>query len=510
MSYASDCYGEEGARLEQAFRLTFLEGESAGKVLIKGDSGIGKTYLVHKLALDYNVPIISAILGQLAADYHGHIVKGLKRLLWRANNEKKSILLIEDIDLFFPRQNYDFLLKNLLQTMIEECDSNHIMMLVATTRRPDDLAFEIRNLFLDEIHLQIPTPDERFKIMQHICHTNFKSHSKLQEKTIRELSSKAHAFVAADLVQWFRLAEEDALNNKETEVDLKNFDHVFDRIRVTGLQDSVMAEKPEPVYWEDIGGLTTAKQALEESVIWLYKHADAYKRLGIRPSKGMLLYGPPGTGKTLLAKAVATESAANFLPISIPDLIKGEVGESEKAVAKVFQTAVRCSPCVIFLDELEAIFASRDSSGDVGRKLISQFLIEIDHIDKMDQKVIILAATNHPESIDDSILRPGRLDRLVYVGAPTLLEKVQILKVLAQSTKVEANVDFDLIASKTEGYTGADLRAAVRKAGLLTLKQNLDEITQSNLEQALNYVTPSALSTTLLDRESNEDDVMEQ
>ncbi|KAI8646724.1 P-loop containing nucleoside triphosphate hydrolase protein, partial [Parasitella parasitica] len=191
---------------------------------------------------------------------------------------------------------------------------------------------------------------------------------------------------------------------------------------------------------------------------------DAYKRLGIRPSKGVLLFGPPGTGKTLLAKAVATESSANFLPVSIPDLVKGEVGESEKAVSRIFQTAIRCSPCVIFLDELEAIFSSRESSGDVGRKLISQFLIEIDHLDKIDQSVILLGATNHPQSIDSSILRPGRLDRLVYVGAPNMEERFQILQVLAQKTKLDAHVDLQAIASKTEGYTGADLQAVIRKA----------------------------------------------
>lgn len=152
-------------------------------------------------------------------------------------------------------------------------------------------------------------------------------------------------------------------------VHINNFDKTFDQIKVSGFQSSAMAEKPDPVYWHDIGGLVAAKNALEESAVWVYKHADAYKRLGIRPSKGVLLFGPPGTGKTLLAKAVATESSANFLPVSIPDLIKGEVGESEKAVSRIFQTAIRCSPCVIFLDELEAIFSSRESSGDVGRKV---------------------------------------------------------------------------------------------------------------------------------------------
>lgn len=160
-------------------------------------------------------------------------------------------------------------------------------------------------------------------------------------------------------------------------VDRDHFEKTFDRIRVSGFQSSAMAEKPDPVYWHDIGGLVAAKNALEESAVWVYKHADAYKRLGIRPSKGVLLFGPPGTGKTLLAKAVATESSANFLPVSIPDLIKGEVGESEKAVSRIFQTAIRCSPCVIFLDELEAVFASRESSGDVGRKVSAHPLLPV-------------------------------------------------------------------------------------------------------------------------------------
>ncbi|KAI8986554.1 P-loop containing nucleoside triphosphate hydrolase protein, partial [Pilobolus umbonatus] len=218
----------------------------------------------------------------------------------------------------------------------------------------------------------------------------------------------------------------------------------------------------------------------------------AYRKLGIRPSKGILLYGPPGTGKTMLAKAVATESAANFLAIRIPDLIKGEVGESEKAVSKIFQTAIRCSPCVIFLDELEAIFASRESSGDVGRKvLISQFLIEIDHLDKLDQSVILLGATNHPESIDDSILRPGRLDKLVYVGAPNPSERVQILQVLKQKTKLEDQVDLNKIAAITQGYTGADLKAVMRKAGLIALKKNVSVISQEHIELAVKSVQPS-------------------
>ncbi|KAG2236380.1 hypothetical protein INT48_008362 [Thamnidium elegans] len=477
--YATLCYGEEGARLDQAFDLTFKQHESPPVILLKGDSGTGKSYIVSHLAQIHNVTLHSVTLGELAAAHRGQLSKGFKRLIWKATTSNNCLVLIEDLDLFFPRQGQeDMSLLPIVSSLVQQ----EKLMLIATTRRPDHIAFDVRPLFQDEIHLQIPTPDERFHMMKYIYNREFLCIKSLSDQAIQLLSSKAHAFVAADIAQWCRLAEEDALIKKLDQVDIKNFDNTFSDIKVSGLQNSAMAEKPDPVYWKDIGGLVAAKSALEESAVWIYKHDDAYKRLGIRPSKGVLLFGPPGTGKTLLAKAVATESSANFLPVSIPDLIKGEVGESEKAVSRIFQTAIRCSPCVIFLDELEAIFSSRDTTGDVGRK-----------VNKVDKSVILLGATNHPESIDNSILRPGRLDRLVYVGAPNLEERVQILQVLRNKTKVQPNINLEEIASKTEGYTGADLQAVIRKAGLLSLKQNLLQITQENILKAIKTVSPSVI-----------------
>ncbi|GAN10066.1 hypothetical protein MAM1_0317c09601 [Mucor ambiguus] len=490
MSYPSLCYGEEGARLTQAFQMAFDDNAPPSTILLKGDSGTGKSYIIHHLAQAHHATVYTALLGDLAATQRGQLSKGFRRLVWKASATTKSLLLIEDLDLFFPRHGQstqDPSLAVILQTLMQE----NKIMLVATTRRPDHIAMDIRTLFQDEISLQIPTPTERKHMMYHTFATCFSTNVDITEHDIEQLSSRAHAFVAADLALWVKLAKQEATKSKRAQVCLDHFYKAFEYVRVSGFQSSAMAEKPDPVYWHDIGGLVAAKNALEESAVWVYKHADAYKRLGIRPSKGVLLFGPPGTGKTLLAKAVATESSANFLPVSIPDLIKGEVGESEKAVSKIFQTAIRCSPCVIFLDELEAIFASRESSGDVGRKLISQFLIEIDHLDKIDQSVILLGATNHPEAIDSSILRPGRLDRLVYVGAPNQDERLQILQVLKRKTKLDASVDLQVIASKTEGYTGADLQAVIRKAGLLSLKKQLLEINQVNIELALTFVSPS-------------------
>ncbi|KAG0310436.1 hypothetical protein BGZ97_012566, partial [Linnemannia gamsii] len=199
-------------------------------------------------------------------------------------------------------------------------------------------------------------------------------------------------------------------------------------------------------------------------------------------------YGPPGTGKTLLAKAVATESEANFMAVSIPELIKGEVGESEKAIAKVFKTASKCSPCIVFLDELEAIFGTRDSSGGLGKQLISQLLLEMDGCSG---GVVILAATNHPEAIDNSILRPGRLDRLVYVPPPTLDERVSILRILMNTTQFSETVDLPTVGNLTNNFTGADMKALVRKAGLHALKDNRTQIETQDFFAATSEVQPS-------------------
>ncbi|OBZ87579.1 hypothetical protein A0J61_04363 [Choanephora cucurbitarum] len=457
--------------LDQAFELTFNQKESPFTILLKGDSGVGKTFTVHKLAAKYNIKVHCLTLGNLAADYRGQLSKGFKRILWHMNPQ--DLLLIEDIDCFFPQHGdtQDSALISLFTQMIQ----THQIMVIATTRHPDRLATEIYPLFTDQIQFDIPTPEERTQMLS-IC---------LAQDTLdlKSLAARAHAFVAADLAQWCQRARVRADGRA---LSMDDLEAVLDMTK-----KGMMAERPDPVYWREIGGLTEAKQALEESAVWVYRHADAYRRLGIRPSKGLLLFGPPGTGKTLLAKAVATESSANFLSIRIPDLIKGEVGESEKAVSKIFRTAIRCSPCVVFFDELEAIFASRDTSGDVGRKLISQFLIEMDHLDRMDQSVIILGATNHPEAIDDSILRPGRLDRLVFVGPPNLDERIQILEVLKHTTKLSSNIDLAWVGAQTEGYTGADLKAVLRKAGLLALKNNRHCIEQQDIQASLSYVTPS-------------------
>ncbi|CAO3606934.1 unnamed protein product [Cunninghamella echinulata] len=425
---------------------------------------------IYLLSKEYNLKVVHVILGDIASEYNGRIALGLERLIWKVTVEYPSLVVLEDIDLLLPRyaDTQDNGIIPVLEDFISYISLHpYRSLLIATTRNDTHIDLGAKRLFQDIIKLDIPTPQERLVMMEYLASQSLFN---LKHINITSLSSYAHGFMACNLANWLKLAEEMAIQESSQIVSEQHFESTFFKINVIG-QQGTMAEKPDPVKWEDIGGLMDAKKSLEESSVWIYKHADAYKRLGIRPSKGVLLYGPPGTGKTLLAKAVATESNANFLPISVPDLIKAEVGESEKALSVIFKTAIRCSPSVIFLDELEAIFSSRDKSGDVGKKLISQFLIEMDHLDKIEQNVILLGATNHLELIDKSILCPGRLDRLIYIGPPSVNERLSILQVLGKATRLSPSIDLQMIAEKSEGYTGADLKAMIRKAGLIALKR---------------------------------------
>ncbi|KAG0326428.1 hypothetical protein BGZ99_009569 [Dissophora globulifera] len=382
-------------------------------------------------------------------------------------------------------------------------------MILGLTQAERGLDPAIMSLFDDTIELDIPTPEERYVILKTcILNRHMSLHSGAPagtETTVARstesnedsnqdplaiVSMKCHGYLAADLdalcVRAATVA--DRQGRSMDRLHVQDFMEAMTSIRISALRQSASVQKVDPVHWSDIGGLEGVKKTLEESVIWLYKHAEAYARMGISPSKGVLLYGPPGTGKTLLAKAVATESEANFMAVSIPDLIKGEVGESEKAIAKVFKMATRCIPCIVFLDELEAIFGTRDSSGGLGKQLISQVLMELD---TCGEGVVVLAATNHPEAIDASILRPGRLDRLVYVPPPTFEERVAILEILKHTTRISDNVDLKTVANLTNNFTGADMKALVRKAGLCALKANRKSVESQDFFTAATEVQPS-------------------
>src|SRR3990167_4968448 len=254
----------------------------------------------------------------------------------------------------------------------------------------------------------------------------------------------------------------------------------------------VLVETPN-INWSDVGGLNKIKEELKEAVEWPLKSPEIFKRMGIRPSRGILLYGPPGTGKTLLAKAVAKESEANFINVKGPSLLSMWVGESEKGMRKIFERAKQVSPCVIFFDEIDSLAGKRgiDAGTKVTERVLNQMLAEMDGLEDLND-VIVIGATNRPDMLDTALLRPGRFDKILLVNTPSEEGRLEILKVHTKNMPLAKNVDLNDLAKKTFGYTGADVEALVREAGMLALREDIksEEVKKKHFDEAFNKIKP--------------------
>ena len=261
----------------------------------------------------------------------------------------------------------------------------------------------------------------------------------------------------------------------------------------------VLVETPD-VKWEDVGGLEDLKQELKEAVEWPMKFPDSFKRMGIRPSRGILLYGPPGTGKTLLAKAVANESEANFIQVKGPSLLSMWVGKSEEGVRKIFERARQVAPCVVFFDEVDSLAGRRgvETGTRVTERVLNQLLAEIDGLEDL-KDILVIAATNRPDLLDPGLLRPGRFDRILLVNSPEEEGRLNILKIHTKNMPLAKNVSLNELAKKTIGYTGADLESLTREAAMLSLRESIDskEVNRKHFDEALKKVKPSVTKTTL-------------
>jgi transitional endoplasmic reticulum ATPase len=244
----------------------------------------------------------------------------------------------------------------------------------------------------------------------------------------------------------------------------------------------VVVESPN-THWDDIGGLDEAKRELREAVEWPLKYGPLFDQMHATPPKGILIYGPPGTGKTMLAKAVATESEANFINVKGPEFLSKWVGESEKAVRETFRKARSAAPCIIFMDEIDSIAPTRGSGSDshVTERVISQLLTELDGLESL-HNVIIIGATNRPDMMDPALLRPGRFDRMIKIGTPDLGARKEILKVHAKGKPLASDVDLNEIAKRTDGYTGADLAAVVNEATMSIIRRIVSKTKELNPE----------------------------
>jgi transitional endoplasmic reticulum ATPase len=326
-----------------------------------------------------------------------------------------------------------------------------------------------------------------------------------------ELAAVTHGFVGADLSALakeaamivlrkvfpdLKLDEEEAIPPEILEklfITMQDFKEALKVVRPSAMRE-VLVEVPN-VKWSDVGGLETLKQELKEAVEWPLKNKEAFKRLGVKPPKGVLLYGPPGTGKTMLAKAVATESEANFILVKGPELLSKWVGESEKAVRKIFEKARQTSPSIIFFDEIDSIAPRRGANSDsnVTERVVNQLLTEMDGLQELND-IVILAASNRPDIIDTGLLRPGRFDRILLVGVPDKESRKKIFEVHTKGMPLAKDVNLDELTNKTEGYVGADIESVCREAAILSLRENIQakEVTMAFFEKALEKVRPSA------------------
>nr|AQS28006.1 hypothetical protein [uncultured archaeon] len=339
-----------------------------------------------------------------------------------------------------------------------------------------------------------------------------------KDVNLNRLAEITHGFVGADVAALSREAAMSVLRRILPEIKLGEKedipDEILQKLTVTDLDfrealklvrpsamREVLIETPN-IHWEDIGGLEQVKQELKEAVEWPLKHQDSFKRLGIKPPKGLLLYGPPGTGKTLLAKAVANESEANFILVNGPELLNKWVGESSRGIRKIFEKARQASPCIIFFDEIDSIAARRGT--EYGNKTIDQMvntlLAEIDGLQELND-VVVVAATNRPDIIDPGLLRPGRFDRLVLIPPPNKQARLDILNIHTKNMPLAKDVNLGEIAKATEGFVGADLESVCREAGLLALREDMKvkEVGKKHFETAIKKVNPS-VSPDLMDK----------
>ena len=332
---------------------------------------------------------------------------------------------------------------------------------------------------------------------------------------LKGLADQTHGFVGADIEALCKEAAMKALRRYLPKIDLNSDEipaEVLESIRVTmddfreALKDvepsamrEVFVEIPR-VTWRDVGGLEDVKREIIEAVEWPLKFPEKFKKFGIRPPKGVLLFGPPGTGKTLIAKAVANETQANFISVKGSELLSKWLGESEKAVRKIFRKARQVAPSIIFFDEIDAIAQLRgvDEGSRAVERVLNQILTEMDGLEEL-QGVMVIGATNRPDILDPALLRPGRFDRLVYVRPPDKKSRVAIFKIHTRDMPLADDVDIDVLAELTEGYVGADIEAICREAVMLALREdlNVEKIEMRHFEEALKKIRPSVSESML-------------
>jgi len=465
-------------------------------VLLYGPPGVGKTLLAKALANEIGAYFISINGPEIMSKFYGESEQRLRDIFEEAQKNAPSIIFIDEIDAIAPKREevtgeVEKRVVAQLLTLMDGIKGRGRVVVIGATNRPEavDPALRRPGRFDREIEIRPPDTKGRKEILQ--VHT--RNMPLAEDVDLDKLAEITYGYTGADIAALAKEAALIALRRfmtqkkidlntpqippdvlKELKVTMSDFLAAMKVIQPTLLRE-VYVEVPK-VRWSDIGGLEDVKQQLREAVEWQLTFPEVFERMGIRPPKGILLFGPPGTGKTLLAKAVATESGANFIAVRGPEVLSKWVGESEKAIREIFRKARQAAPTVVFFDEIDAVAPARGMGIDTGvtERIVNQLLAEMDGIEKL-ENVVVIGATNRPDILDPALLRPGRFDRLIYVPPPDKQARLEILKVHTRNVPLAEDVNLEALAEKLEGYTGADIEALVREATMLVLRNRYSQ-----------------------------------
>ncbi len=498
--------------------------EAPKGVLLHGPPGTGKTLLAKAVVSETNANFLSITGPEIMSKFYGESEERLREIFKQAEDNAPSIIFIDEIDSIAPKRDEvtgetERRVVAQLLALMDGLESRGKVVVIGATNRPNAIDGALRRpgRFDRELEIGVPDKKSRLEILQ--IHTRGMPIS--DDVRLEKLADMTHGYVGADLWALCKEAAMRSLRRMLPQIDVESevvpaevlrtlkvtmddFATAFREMSPSGLRE-VLVEKPN-VTWDDIGGLGGLKEELQQAIEWPLKYGAAFEKLDVAPPRGILLYGPPGTGKTLLAKAVAHESEANFINVKGPEFLSKWVGESEKAVREIFRKARLAAPCVIFIDEIDAVVPVRGSnSGDaqVTERVVSQMLTEMDGLEEL-HGVSVIAATNRADIIDPALLRPGRFDRIIYVPPPDLDSRKAILSIHTRKKPISDDVHIDKLAEKMNNYTGAEIAAVCNQAAMIAMKRHisknsgaLDEkalsgirITQSDFEAAMRTIKP--------------------
>ena len=477
-------------------------------ILLYGPPGCGKTLIAKVLASESEANMYSINGPEIMNKYYGETEAKLRDIFKEAKDNSPSIIFIDEIDAIAPKREEAYgdvekrVVAQLLALMDGLTDRGNVIVLGATNR-PDsvDPALRRPGRFDREIEVSVPNADGRFEILQ--IHT--RGMPIAEDVELRHLASELHGYTGADIKSLCREAALKAIRRYLPDIDLEtekvaakvlqsmdiklqDFYDAMHEVVPTAMREFYV-ERPK-VFWNEVGGVEDVKITLQDNLIIALKEPQKFYNMGIKPPRGVLLYGPPGCGKTLLARAVATESGSNMILVRGPEILSKWIGESEKAIREIFRKAKTSAPCVIIFDEMDSL--ARMKSGEeagIGQTILSQLLTEME--ESGSARVVVIGITNRPDLLDHSLLRPGRLEPVLFVPQPDEKGRLEIIKILTEKMPLSDDVNLEEISVSTQNYTGADLVALCREAGVHAMQNNSNKIGSSDFVSALKKIRPS-------------------